>query len=493
MAAVQALTPMSPQPSGLSASSRKSSTGGASYANSNASELAGGHKEWRQRIPAFTPPSSRMANPKASPDSTAVIAAQQASLHSRLHKRASSTPSVPHSPSLPSPLYDHHPHDASTLPSPQAVVRGSSSPILQHSPTSPNSKPKTTIRPFLRKLKSHDGNALDLSRSAADADGHGLFESTYGSGSRTAADVPFATAGKRGQTHNRSTSGTSQFSTGTTGSTSRQYVHPMRQTPRPYTPPIAQSYQTSMLGSEYSGDGTGQGMDEEEHLRQIVREASYRPSASYSPSQGQPPPLRIHTNNSSTRLVSGSQTNLASTPMSFRARGETISPIETGSPISRSSMDRAFKMRSRDNSTPASRAASIRAARQAFEEKEAAKDQKAEEEERKAAERASRKREKREEADRKRAASEARRREKGGPKPSTTRKKASATDEKPEQLAGTAYANLQPADNVEPVVGQGPKRTNTATTASAQSTWVGFMIWLKTRFLKLGRKMRGRP
>src|SRR5438045_8650070 len=84
-------------------------------------------------------------------------------------------------------------------------------------------------------------------------------------------DVPFQST-RRGY-HNRSTSGTSQFSTNTAGSGHRNgsFVHPFQQTPRPYTPPLAASYAGSFRGSDYSRDSPVF-PDEDE---------PYRPNASF--------------------------------------------------------------------------------------------------------------------------------------------------------------------------------------------------------------------
>src|ERR1700728_235167 len=107
------------------------------------------------------------------------------------------------------------------------------------------------IKPYLRKLSVKDSNALDLSRPAAENEslaGLGIHE--YGGNARSASDVNFSPISGRSR-HHRSTSNTSQFST----SSSLQrptvpYMHPMRQTPRPYTPPISKSSPASIIGSD---------------------------------------------------------------------------------------------------------------------------------------------------------------------------------------------------------------------------------------------------
>src|SRR5204862_8078250 len=168
------------------------------------------------------------------------------------------------------------------------------------------SKTKTKIKPLLRKLNPRDEGSLDLSTSLAENESLAIYSSDFGIGSRSVAEVTFSPAGRRGY-HHRSTSAASQFSTGTTGSGHRpgaKYVHPYQQTPRPYTPPLAQSYPTSVIDSEHSNECPG-GTEEEEHIRNIIRDASQRvPSRTpYPQNQSMLPSLRIQTSGSATRLV----------------------------------------------------------------------------------------------------------------------------------------------------------------------------------------------
>ncbi|KAI9871173.1 MAG: hypothetical protein M1830_003233 [Pleopsidium flavum] len=256
----------------------------------------------------------------------------------------------------------------------------------------------------------------------------------------------------------------------------------MRQTPRPYTPPLAQSYQNSVVDSEYSGEGTGVTLNEEQHLRQIVRDASYRAATVTSPHHTLPP-LRIYTG-SSTRLADSSQSNLAGTPSSMRPRADTMSPIETLSPMSRSSIEVAFRLRSRVETDPASRAASIQAARQAFSEKEAAKAMKAEKEELRALDRQNRKREKREDSQR--------RKEEGKDR---TRAKSSIVNEKQGPLPSMGYSNMPPATNLANAASMGGRTgasrstKNPSVSSTAKSRWVLFLTWLRTKLFKLGKKV----
>jgi hypothetical protein len=104
-----------------------------------------------------------------------------------------------------------------------------------------SSKSKLHKKPILRKFTQSEKNSLDLDRPATEQ-GLGIYSSDYVNPSRSVHDVSFNHA-RRG--HGRSMSGASQFSTATNGSGARtgSFVHPFQQTPRPYTPPLAQSYQ----------------------------------------------------------------------------------------------------------------------------------------------------------------------------------------------------------------------------------------------------------
>ncbi|KAI9719380.1 MAG: hypothetical protein M1812_003451 [Candelaria pacifica] len=431
--------------------------------------------------PSHSSSSSNMAKIRSSPSHGALAAARIASSHAKLHKRGNSASSA-QSPSAQSPAFDTHPPVTYNFAKPS---RPNYDDIYKATPPSPSSVSvtKTKIKPLLRKLTSGESVSLDLSRSAAENEGLGIYTSDVGAGSRTAADVTFVTTGKRGGYHNRSTSATSQFSTATSGSNQRpggQYVHPMRQTPRPYTPPIAQSYATSFIGSEYSGEVVS---DEAHHLRQAGRETP-RHTPNTSVSHQAPPSLRIQTNTSSTRLLHGSQTNLSSTPSSMRPRVEAMSATDTVSPVSRSSMDTGFRKRSRSNTDPAARAASIQAARQAFTERESAKARKAQQEELKATERQ-------------------RKREGGGRKRSDVPPRIHVVNddlnEKSAPMAGREYAHLTPvpshaipirvSDVTDSPVMPVRSGTNVTTKGAAKSRWIGFLTWLRTKIFRLGKKV----
>lgn len=373
----------------------------------------------------------------------------------------------------------------------------------------------TKVKPILRKLTASQSekNSLDLDRSAAEQDGLGI-EYGYGSGSgngiggsgpgasRSSHDVQL----RRGyHHHHRSTSGTSQFSTATTGSGHRtgSFVHPFQQTPRPYTPPIAASasYQNSLRESELDNSPT---LTEDEDQNQIrsTSQSHIHPfrspsnlsnhtsppsitGVSSSPNISHLQSLRIQTNKqaSSSRLaLAASHTSLHNTTLS----SEIASPTDTMSPASaiRNSLDKGFRIRSRSEVDTRVRSETIQEARRKFQEKEQAKEEKAAREEIKALE--------------KRQHKEARQVERGHRRSSAsndTRSKRSKSDltmQEKDGFVGRDYNSvLQQQTPTFTAAGveqfHQPRRSGTAK-LKTHSAWTKFVMWIRTRFIRMGKK-----
>jgi hypothetical protein len=304
-------------------------------------------------------------------------------------------------------------------------------------------KSKVHIKPILRKLSRDDApsTSIDLSRSSTEQDGLGIYmnfeRDRQRSGSLTGGTFKRTPSGL----HNRSTSGTSHGSGSSVSKPGSQYVHPMRQTPRAYTPPLGQSYQESSHDSE--------DLDESpESEPASIRETR----AASGPAL---PRLSLQIQDDSfTRLSGVSQTNVTSRP-SFGYSRETDG---TTSPMSRTSLDFVFRSRTRTSTDPISRAATVQAARQAFEEKEAAKIRRLEKQQIKAEERGSRRRLKRNMSEEDRES------------PLQSREEIS---EKPRR--STVHEKEKPSASWK---------------SQSKSTWVLFMTWLRTRVFKLRRKIR---
>ncbi|KAG4429738.1 hypothetical protein IFR05_014780 [Cadophora sp. M221] len=371
----------------------------------------------------------------------------------------------------------------------------------------------TKVKPILRKLTQSEKNSLDLDRSAAEQDGLGIeygYGSGYGNGSgsgpgaasRSSHDVQL----RRGY-HHRSTSGTSQFSNATTGSGHRtgSFVHPFQQTPRPYTPPpiaASASYQNSLRESELD-NSPALTEDEDQNQLRSPSQSQIHPfrspsnlsthtsppsitGISSSPNISHPQPLlRLQTNkqaSSSKLALATSHTSLHNTTLS----SEIASPSDTMSPASaiRNSLDKGFRIRSRSEVDTHVRSETIQEARRKFQEKEQAKEEKAAREEIKALE--------------KRQQKEARQVERGHRRSSAsndTRSKRSKSDltmQEKDVFVGRDYNSvLQQQTPTFSGVGEEqlyqPRRSGTAK-LKTHSAWTKFVMWLRTRFIRMSKK-----
>jgi hypothetical protein len=407
------------------------------------------------------------------------------STHAKLHRRGHSTSSVA-SPPLPPTAegYPTNPSDLHTLTySDEALEERARSPVLGQ-----NGKP-LKIKPYIRKLTAKEANKIDLSRTAAENErlaGLGIHE--YSPAALSTSDITFAAVNGRSR-HARTTSNNSQYSTssGVLQRPTAPYAHPMRQTPRPYTPPIAKSYTTSMIGSEGSDEAMDVMSDDEYRYRQRLFDHNKR-SDSVGSVPAHPPPLHIHTSTSLTRLNNQSQSSLQGT----RSRGDTLRSMESfGTPSSRTSMDKTinFIRPGKHEDDPASRAASIRAARIAYNEKEEAKAVRAEKEALRQLERESKKHMKRDERIRRKSDAT----DKGA------RTRSNSGNEK-QEFVGKAYNDFNPAHSrslpalVSTANSGGRTRAYTKSSTrssrrSAKSSWLGFLAWFRTRLLRIGKKL----
>lgn len=238
--------------------------------------------------------------------------------------------------------------------------------------------------------------------------------------------------------------------------------------------------------------------DEEFRLRQNAHDPARR-SGSLSSVPGVAPALRIHTTGSSTRLGgSYSQSSVSLTSpigqSQSRSRGDTLKSIDTTSPSSRTSFDKAFGFIRGGRDSPAdaaSRAQSIRAARQAFQEKEEAKERKYDKEAYKQAERDIRKQYKKDERQRRKSESHDKK---------ETRRARSTSDEKSTprpSIGGRQYSDLRHAHtstlpnhvtyvNTEKHSGAAPKVTKAR---AAKGRWLRFVTWFKTRILRISSRL----
>jgi hypothetical protein len=303
----------------------------------------------------------------------------------KLHKRGNSGSSAPAS-GPPSALRGST--DAFTTPF--ATYEEPTSEIT--TTQSLTSTPK--LKPYLRKTSSskEDQGKLDLSRSTVENEGlAGLGIQDFST--KSAGDVNFAHSRRRTTSHTRTISGCSSVSNGSgTFKPTHPFIHPMRQTPRSHTPPVAQSSASSL--NEDEADESSDVVDDEFKLGNSYR--SRRSMSISSTPQIAPTPLsQSHTaldlgivpkltSNVSQSNISVQSTRTGSSPdkQTSRSRGESnISQEQPISPSARTSIDKAFSFVSRKSELEhQSRDDRIREARRKFEEKEADKARKAEKE-----------------------------------------------------------------------------------------------------------------
>lgn len=436
--------------------------------------------------PPPAPPTagSKRGKLKSPSSQGALSAALSSSGHAKLHKRGGSVSSI-HSTS--SPIYESR-YRPTLYPGAATPFAGYDD-IYKASPPPSASRSKVKIKPILRKLNHSEKTSLDLSRSVAENEGLGIYTASSMSGvTRSGTETP-PPSERRGY-HHRTTSGASEVSTTTVSNHQRpgaQYVHPMRQTPRPYTPPSALSYQPSVAESEVSNTQAGVTATSAypQHSLNFDAPSSYAP---LPPPRTLPPPLHIRTN-SGPRLTSSSQTNLPGTPSSLRRHTERITTPDILQSSARTSLESAFRMRSRTNTAtdPAAQALAIQALRQQFNEKEAAKDLRVQQAGAKAQEREWKKREKREEGERRKSAAQDRKRAKSV---NSARARSVAPSEKSSSNPGgpgaegvdahTAFQNSRR---------RGRGETATGATKAVSSQWSLFWFKMKTMWLKLKSKI----
>ncbi|EAW10865.1 uncharacterized protein ACLA_064970 [Aspergillus clavatus NRRL 1] len=315
---------------------------------------------------------------------------------------------------------------------------------------------------------SRDDSALvsiDLSRSSFEGKGLNIFTNSdvqgYQSGIFPRSTARGAVSGMK----SRSISGTSYFSMASTTSTDKPGLHSsqsMRQAPGVYTNQLSQSSQASVIESDSSEEKDSTNPASSTRSTGDPFHSWGRSSSTQTPRLS----LQMH-DSSFTRLPGISQTNLTGRS-SFGYARENGSSIDAASPVSRSSLDFVFRSRTRTSMDPISRAATIQAARQAFEEKEAAKTRKFEEQQLRAEER------------------QMKRKERQNPRPpvkgeeSQGRTSTDVLSEKPSAVEEPDYS---------PSISQ-PRSNSGSWKSQSRNSWMLFLTWLRTRIFKMRRRMR---
>lgn len=419
----------------------------------------------------------RLTKIKSSPSHGALAAARSASRH-RAHRigRSASATTSPLTPTFTS----HH-IDTSINPLPSLAAP----PTIYTKPypiAPPASKTKVKIKPLLRKFSSQDQNTIDLSKSAAENEGLRLYTSSaVGDSRKTSSDVGYAGY------HYRTTSEASHVSAATISSHHRygaQYVHPMRQTPRPYTPPLAGSFANSLESGVSSTGGPAAVPNDLIHPDQPNQ---HRNPTFYAPLPSPRrirPPLHVRTGSAS-GIASASQTNLPGTPSSLRRQaGTSETPVAMST---RTSFDSMFRKRSRANTNedPVVRAAQVAILRKEFDERERAKDEQRREQEARKAQKEAKRQQKRDDSQQRKSESQARK-----------RAQSNAASEKSAIRAYQAHQDPTSRQTTGGGTGQRPQTRGSTKTAggagkAVTNKWQVFVFWFKTMMLKMKRKMSG--
>ena len=450
---------------------------------------------------------SRLPSLRTSTSQGALSAARTAAGHGKLHKRGNSASSTTTSQMTTFPEFD-------PTYSPVGGSQSSAAAAVEYRdhldpPTLVPTSTKIKIKPLLRKLSTQGKTSIDLNRSAAENEGLGIYTSSNISAIKRGGSYIVYDAGNRSrQIHAGTGSENSRMSTTSSSNHNRpgtQYVHPMRQTPRPYTPPVTHSYEIPSTGSDTSGikathipeEGSGYYRADIHHISNSGTSSTFTPVSS---SRRTPPPLHVRTYSSASRLANNSQTNLPGTPSSLRHHTDSFSQPDPMPLTTRSSFDSNFRRgRSRTNTStttdPAAQIAAVQALRAEFDAKEAAKNLKYQEAELKAQEKEARKREKQDETLRRKSEAQERKRARSNPMSEKSTITLPTSGGYGSSTEGVLSIQAEDEDP-NAFFAQRPKRKRTATAGSAgkavSSQWSLFWFKFKTMWMKFKRSVSGK-
>ncbi|KAG9245496.1 hypothetical protein BJ878DRAFT_479178 [Calycina marina] len=349
---------------------------------------------------------------------------------------------------------------------------------------SQTAKSRSRVKPILKKFAQSENNSLDLHRSTTvEEDGVDTYD--Y---SRTSHDVIHQPT-RRGF-HARSASGTSQYSAGSSNRAA-SFVHPFIQ--RPCTPPAVTPYLNSFQSERSDSAAEDEGATRPNFCAHSSL-STRTPSFTTTGPQTTQPLLRIQTKQQpslSSYALATSNVSVKNLNYLSPLSPDITSPSDsmTSASVLRSSFDNGFRTRSYSNevhSRQRSNTETIAEARRKFDEREALKDEKAAREEVRKRERETQRQAKKiERGHRRSSASDATR---------APRSKSDLTmqsySEKSGSFAGADNSSVQHTDPEE-TEEQHPTRSYTATSAvkmKTHGTWTKFMMWLHTRFLRLGNR-----
>lgn len=471
-------------------------------------QLAALHSQWTMPVYGSDAYASAYSSPVLPPGT--VVPANVVSTHGKLHKRANHKANRSKSKNdISQSVSDVALGRPKTPPASTGVssVDGSRSPSKAIT--------RSILKQNLRKLSQHqddqDYNTIDLSKTAAEN------EERSGLGITTSRSIPnirTAPGGFRG--HSRSHSHNSQHSVSGPWEPTVSTLHP-------YTLPPTRSYTASNDGLDFSGDVYTPPLPED-----AVRRS--RGATVDSSTSDAKPKLRLITTPTETfeipPLPALNQNNPSLTSLdrtSTRPRRSTNQSHQSANngelnmtPLTKASLNYLTRTKTDEPVDAVTRAATIQAARQAFEDREEDKARKYEEQEQRAQSRQQRKIAKIEEKKRRKsdavntAANQAAQRPGSAATPARSHYSYNSNDtpERPEFRSGGEYASLEslglpgpssrPAHaavstklahsrSAEPAM---PLRPTISKRRAVKMSYVQFVTWAKTKILNVGRRRR---
>ncbi|KAL1963255.1 hypothetical protein VTN77DRAFT_8580 [Rasamsonia byssochlamydoides] len=327
-------------------------------------------------------------------------------------------------------------------------------------------KAKVNIKPLLKGRSRDDtsSTSIDLSRSSMEHEGLGIYTNLE-------RDTRYIGNRANVSGHYRSISDSSWYSVTTNSSANRpgsQYVHPRRQKPRPFTitPPLSQSDDSSVDGGYFASENR-QLHDVELSARpSLDTEFQFIPENSVTAPQFPEQKLRKRSNYASSYGMRRSKTQTS-----------LLSP--------RASLDRPKTCTSVD---PLSHAATVQAARQAFEEKEAAKALKLETQRMKAKDRELRRSKKKKGQEHDFTGDDY------SIRPALEGRNSSSIVDSPDAFGAGSSSSCSASNRQTSTERHQSNRPSTAQShhlnpSSCKRCWMLFLTWLRTRIFKLRRRL----
>lgn len=343
------------------------------------------------------------------------------------------------------------------------------------------SKPKIKVTPILKKWTQNEDTTFDLDHPADIRDT--FYSYDFGMACRNPKDIDCSQKNRQGY-HQRSASVTSQFSSGTTGSSQRTgtFVHPFQQTPRPFTPPFSTTLQ-DCRANEINGVAEDGSETQAHNYYSTSNSSSYRSYSLVLPTTSPHIPQSL----SQSKISASSLAAVSS--YSNHQNQTSFNDILSSSTSSLSKpcvcplTERGFRLRSRSEVIYRGRAQGIQEARRKFLEKEMVQEEKAAREEVKQIEKRQQKEAiKISRSNRQSSVSD-------GTRSKRSKSDLTIHDTTEGFLAKSHEISSQLSDSSFAEEGSDRRRNGSQAKLKTQSAWVFFVVWFRIRLLRIGGKI----